>query len=139
MTLADGDLVDADDAGRRATGSTQLLPHVLLVQLLDGMPVEMQFLGHGLNGAFRAASAYEESKPLGVERVVCQPLQSLALHSAALATPDPANRELQVNPLVATGQIAHPPGTLIVEGAIGTSANTTARFFRRRRSVMTTA
>jgi hypothetical protein len=101
VTLADGDLVDADDARRWATGSTQLLRHALLFQFLDSKPVEMQFLGHGLNGAFPSALAYEESKPIGVERVVCQPLQLLALH-AALAAPDPANRELQVNPFVPT-------------------------------------
>ncbi len=132
MTLGDGDFIDADDTRRGTTGSAELLPHVLLVQFLDSMPVEVQFTRHGLDGAFPAASTHEESKPLGVERVVCQPLQPLALHAAALAAPDPANRELQVNPLVPTGQVAHSARTLIVEGAIGTPAHAAARAVRCR-------
>ena len=106
VTLADGDLVDTNNARRRATSSTELLPHVLLVQLLDSAPIEMEFLGHRLNSTVPATATDIVGKPLGVKRVVCQPLQSLALHAAALAAPDPANRELQVNPLVPTRQVA---------------------------------
>ena len=85
MPLGDGDLVDADDPRRGAAGPAELLAHVLLVQLLDGMPVEVQFLGDRLDGALPAASAHVEGEPLGVERVVGQPVQPLALHAAAPA------------------------------------------------------
>src|SRR5262249_28675131 len=116
VTLADGDLVDANHPRGGTAGPAELFPHGLLVQFLDGLPVEGQFLGDGLDGALSPAPTHVEGEPLGVKGIVCQPLQSLALHAAAPSAPEPANRELEVDPLVATGEIAHQPGTLVVEG-----------------------
>ena len=50
---------------------------------LTCMPIEEQFLGDFLDGALSAASAHEEGEPLGVERVVRQPVQAFALHAVA--------------------------------------------------------
>jgi hypothetical protein len=138
MTLADGDLVDADDARSGTAGPAELLPHVLLVQFLDRLPVEVQFLGDGLDGALPAAPAHVEGEPLGAKGIVGQPLQPLALHAAAPPAPETANRELEVDPLVATGKIPHQPRTLVVEGPPRLPTHATARFFRRRRRGMTT-
>jgi hypothetical protein len=40
VPLGNGDLVDADDTGSRSAGPSELLPQVLLVQLLDSVPIE---------------------------------------------------------------------------------------------------
>ena len=45
VALLDGHLVDADHLGPRSTLSAELLPHVLLLQLLDRVPVEVEFPG----------------------------------------------------------------------------------------------
>lgn len=44
VALLDGHLVDADHLGPRSTLSAELLPHVLLLQLLDRVPVEWSSL-----------------------------------------------------------------------------------------------
>ena len=139
MALADGDLVDADDPRRGAAGPAKLFPHVLLVEFLDGVPVQVQLLGDRLDGALSAPSADVEGEPLGVEGIVRQPVEPLALHATAPRAIDPANRELEIDSAVAAGEIAHAARPLIVEAAIHRPAHPAARFFRRRRSVMTTA
>ena len=53
VALADRDLVDADHLWARAARSRELRLHVLLLQLLDRVPVQMQFLGHVLDGRRR--------------------------------------------------------------------------------------
>ena len=139
VPLADGDLVDADDPWSGAAGPAELFLHVLLVQLLDGMPVEVQLLGNRPDGALPAAPPHVEGEPFGVERVVRQPLQLFALHAATPRAIDPANRELEIDPPVAARDVAHAARPLVVEGARSAPADPAARFFRRRRSVMTTA
>ncbi len=78
----DGDFVDADDPGRRGADPAKLRAHVLLVQLLDGVPIEEEFFGHLLDGRLATAAAHEEGEPLGIERVVGQPVEALVLHAA---------------------------------------------------------
>ena len=46
VALADRDLVNADRARTRRTGTLKLGPHVLHLQRLDRVPVELEFLGH---------------------------------------------------------------------------------------------
>jgi hypothetical protein len=41
VPLADGDLVDADEPWRGAPGPAELFLHVLLVEVLDRMPVQV--------------------------------------------------------------------------------------------------
>jgi hypothetical protein len=92
VMLADGDFVDADDTRGWATSAAELLSHILLVQFLDGMPIKVQLLGYRLDTTLPTTTTDEVGKPLCIKRVVSQPLQSLALHAIALATPDPVNR-----------------------------------------------
>jgi hypothetical protein len=139
VPLADGDLVDADDPRRRAARPTELLPHVLLVQLLHGVPVEVQLLGDRLDGALPASPPDVEGEPPGVERVVRQPVQPFAFHAATPTAVDPPYRQVEVDAAIATGDVADTPRSLVVEGAVGAPAHAAARFFRRRRRVMTTA
>lgn len=89
VSLGDGDFVDADDPGRRGTCPTELLAHVLLVQFFDGVPIEVQFLGHFLDRGLSAASAHEVGEPRGVQRVVGQPVQAFVLHAPTPGTLDP--------------------------------------------------
>jgi len=63
---ADGEPVDADDPRRGAAGPAELLPHVLLVQLLDGLPIEGELLGDGCDGALSTPPPHVESEPLGL-------------------------------------------------------------------------
>ncbi len=81
VPLGNGDLVDANDTGSRRASPSELLPHVLLIQLLDGVPIEEEFLGHLLEGGVATASANQEGEPLGVQRVVGEPVQPLVLHA----------------------------------------------------------
>src|SRR4051812_42336972 len=46
VALANRDLVHADYLGRWLARSIELRLHILLVQLLDRVPVQMKFLGH---------------------------------------------------------------------------------------------
>jgi hypothetical protein len=139
VPLADGDLVDPDEPWRGAPGPAELFLHVLLVEFLDRMPVQVQFLGDRPDGALAAAPPDVEGEPLGVERVIRQPLQPLALHAATPGAVDPSYREVEVDPPVATGDVADAARPLIVEGARTAPAHPAVRFFRRRRRVMTTA
>src|SRR5262249_8506167 len=59
VVLGNGDLVDADDPRGGTARPTKLFPHVLLVQLLDGMPVQAKFLRDCLDGAVATAPPHE--------------------------------------------------------------------------------
>ena len=72
-----------------------------------------QFLGHLLDRAFAAAPAHEEGEPLGVERVVGQPVQPFASsrrHTAHTWTR--RTEKVEIDPLVATGEVADPSRSL---------------------------
>ena len=133
MPLAYRYLVDADDPRRGSSHPAHLLAHILLVQLLDRLPIQPQFFGHRLDRAVSASSAHVKSKPLGVKRIVRQPIQTLAFHSPALWTSHPTHLQLQVDLQLATRQIARHPRSSIVETAVATPTLTTDCFFRRRR------
>src|ERR1700730_3711595 len=49
VTLAHGDLVDADDVRARIASAFELLGHVLLLETLDRVPVQTQLRGHVLD------------------------------------------------------------------------------------------
>jgi hypothetical protein len=84
----------------------KLLPHVLFVQFLDGVPIEVQFLGHFLDGGRAATSAHEESEPLGIQWVVGEPVEPFAVHASTPRTQGPSEMENEVDALVATGEIS---------------------------------
>ena len=139
VSLGNGDLVDADHPRSRVASAAELLAHVLLVELLDGMPIEVEFLGHFLDGGLTTASAHEEGKSLGIQRIVGQPLQPLGFHGATPGTPDPANLEEEVDAFVATREIADPPWPLVVIRVMDFSTGPAGCFFRQRLRVISTA
>src|SRR5919198_1346137 len=139
VSLADRYLVDANCLGSRHTGSLQLGRHVLLVQFLDGVPVQMQLLGDVLNCARPTAPADKPGKPLRVERSFGKEIELLAPHLAATAALQPPNFEFQIDPRVAAGQIPHPPCRAVVPARVRPTTFLADRFFERRTRVMTRA
>ena len=95
VPLPDRDLVDADHLRPWLAGSSELLLHVLLLERLDRVPVQMQFLGDILDRRGSASTSDVEAKALGVERIVCEEVQFLLLHLAATHTIDAADLEIQ--------------------------------------------
>jgi hypothetical protein len=139
VSLGDGDLVDANDPRSGVAHPSELLAHVLLVQFLDGVPIEVQFLGHFLNGGRAATSAHEEGEPLGIQRVVGEPVEPFALHASTPRTLDPTEMENEVDALVATGEIPSASSSFVVVGVVYLTADAAHRFFWRRWRVMSTA
>ena len=139
VALADRDLVDADRLGAGRARLGQLRPHVLLLQRLDRVPVEVELLGNVLDRGLTAAPAHVVGKALGIERVVGQEVQPLALHVPATLAPHAPHLELQVDARVATRQIANAPRASVVPARVRSTAAAAERFFERRTRVMTRA
>lgn len=139
VALADRDLVDADHLGSRQPGTPHLLGHVLLVQGLDRLPVELELLGDVADGRLPATPSDVPGKALGVERIVGEEVEPLGLHLAASPTVDPANLQFQPDAGVATGQVAHAANLAVVPPELRTATAAADRFFPRRTSVMTRA
>ena len=117
----------------------QLRPHVLLLQVLDCLPVKMQFLRHVLHRGRSTAPADVVGKALRVMRVVGQERESLAFHLATTAASDPPHLELEVDARIPVGQIACSAYRAVVPAAMRRPAAAADRFFERRTSVMTRA
>src|SRR6202030_1317233 len=62
VALADRDLVDADRSRTRRAGTLELGPHVLLLQRLDRVPVELELPGDIADRCLPAAAADIERK-----------------------------------------------------------------------------
>ena len=136
MPFADGNLVDADDFRPRRPRPPQLLLHVLLLQGLDRLPVQMELFGHVPNTRIPTATADIEGKSLGVKGRVGQPVQLFLLHLLAPSAKDAANLHVQVNPHIPAGQISNPADLSVVEGTMDRPAGSTDRFFPLRLSRM---
>jgi hypothetical protein len=78
-------------------------------------------------------------KALGIERVVGQELQPLALHLAATAALHAPDLDLEVDAHIAAGQIANPPRPPVVPARLRSTTAAAGRFFERRSRVMTRA
>jgi hypothetical protein len=76
-------LSPADHSRRRSSRLGQPGAHISFVQSLHRVPVQLQFLGDVMDRGAAAAATDVKGKPLGVERVVRQELEALALHLAA--------------------------------------------------------
>ena len=139
VTFADRDLVDADHLRPRRAGALELGLHVLLVQRLDRVPVQLQFRRHVLDRRRPAAPADIVGKALGVERIVRQKVEPLPLHLATTAALDPPHLQFQKYPRVAARQIAHAADLAVVPAHLDATATATSRFFERRLSVITRA
>src|SRR5208337_2717935 len=139
MPLANRQFVDPDDQRPRRTCSPQLLRHVLLLQRLDRLPVQMGLPGNIANRRDTTPPPYPEGKTLRVKGIVGQPVQTLLLHLPAPSAPNSANLHLQPNTPIPAGKISHPTNLAIVKRPVRTSADSANRFFPRRRRLRTTA
>src|SRR6516225_6520436 len=139
MTFPDGDLINADCLWARRAGTLELGLHILLVERLDRMPVQLQFRRHLLDRRSSTTAADIVRKPFGIERIVRQKIELLALHLAASAAVEPPHLHFEINPRVATRQITHPAQLAIVPAHLDTTTASANRFFERRLSLMTRA
>ena len=120
---------DTVDPGGRIASPTELFLHVLLVQVLDGLPIEEEFLGHVLDGSLAAASTDKEGETFGVEGIVGEPFEAFGLHGSELPTQDPSQGIGGVDLLVSTGEVADTTRPLVVEGPMHQAADVADRFF----------
>ena len=84
VALADRDLVDANDLRPRGSHAPDLFAHVVHLEPLDRLPVQVQLLGHVPDRATSTAPAHIQSEALCVQRILDQKVQPLALHRATL-------------------------------------------------------
>ncbi len=139
VALPDRDLVDADRLGTGSTRLGKLRRHVLLLQRLDRIPVELQFLGNILDRPRAAAPPHVMGKALGIERIVGEERELLALHFAAALALYAPYLELEVNARVAAGEIPRAARAPVVPTPVHPCAAAAGRFFERRTRVMTRA
>jgi hypothetical protein len=69
--------------------------HVLLLQRLDRIPVELELLGDIADRCLSAAATDIESKAFGEMHIVRQKIQPFALHAAAIAARDAPHFQFQ--------------------------------------------
>ena len=139
MAFADGYLVDANNLRLGFRGTTEFLPQVLFLQLLDGLPVETELFSNILDRRAAAPLADIEGKALGIERVVCEEVELLLLHFPAPPALDPPDLQFQVDTGIAAGEVSDPTGLSVIEGPAGCPADTTCSFFPCRESATTRA
>jgi len=134
VPLLDRHLVDADDLRPRGAGTPQLLPHVLLLQLLDRVPVQAQFPGDVPDAGGAASPSHVVGEPLRVEGIVGEEGKRLPFHLPAPFAQDPSDGDLKVHPGVPAGEIPNQAVPVVVEGAVNRSADTAQSFFPLRLS-----
>src|SRR5207253_4591414 len=101
VALADCNLVNADHLGSRRACLRQLRAHVLLLEGLDRIPVELQFLRQVLDRRRTTTPTYVMGKAFGIERVVGQELQPRG-HPVCRPPPDKAQKvQCDTNPRLA--------------------------------------
>ena len=86
-------------------------------------------LGHLLDRAAAAALADVPGKPLRVQSVLKKILQPLALHAVALPTEDAPYLQIEVDTVLATGQVPCPPAAAVVPGPVRGTTYPADRFF----------
>ncbi len=139
VALTDGDLVNADRLGPGIAGTAELLPHILFFQNVDRLVVQMQLLGNILDRGSTATLAYVIGKSLGVEWIVGQEGKLLLFHLATPSAQNTPDFQFEVNPRVATGEVADQAKLAVVEGPVCRTATSTDCFFCRRVNRMTRA
>jgi len=126
---SDGKFVDADDFGAGLPDPKELFAHVLFVEILDGLPVEVEVFGDILDGGEATVTSDADGEAPRVSRVVGEPIESFAFHDAAYPTEDASAGELQVNATPATIEIADLTRVLIVEGPVFGPTHSAGGFF----------
>src|SRR5262249_59980286 len=92
-----------------------------------------------LDRSVAPAAADVIPKALGVERIIGQKGEPLALHLATAAAVDPPHLQFEENARVAARQVAHPADLAVVPTHLDVTATAAGRFFERRLSVITRA
>ena len=121
MAGSDAEFVDADGGGCRWTGKVELLLHIKLVNVFDGLPVQTHFLRNVGDRRGPAASAHGENEALGVTRIVGEPVEMFAFHPA-LRTLHATVFELQKHGATATIEIASTAREAVIRATIGCMA-----------------
>jgi len=98
VSSAERDLIESDDAGAGRAGPPELLAPVLLLQRLDGVPIQPQVLGHILDRRRPTAAPHVEGKALRVEGIVRHKCSLLLLHLATVLTRHAADLDVEVDP-----------------------------------------
>src|SRR6202040_323245 len=111
----------------------------MLLQRLHRVPVQLQFRRHVLDRRRSAATADIIGKALGVERIVRQKVEPLALHLATVTAVEAPHLPFQKKPRVAARQAAPAPQLAIVPAHLPATATAASRFFERRLSLITRA
>ncbi len=132
VSFRDRYLVDADHFRAGPSQPAELFPHVLHLQRLDRLPVQMRFLGHIFDRRGPTPSSHKVGEALGVKRTVRQPVQALRLHGSTAPAIDAPDFQFQVDPVVSTRQVSHSAQSAIVPTALDVATGTTSRFFPRR-------
>lgn len=129
VSFTDRQLINADDLRMWLGSATQLLAHVLLIQLLDCLPIQMQFLGNIGDRRGSAAFADIQSKALRVERIVRQKVEPFLSHFLASATLDAAQFDLKIHPRVTAGKITNTASLAVVKTRRRTTTQRADSFF----------
>ncbi len=139
VPFADRDLVHAYGLWGGAACSSELLLHVLLVQLLCLVPIQEKLFGDALDACGTAAAPNVIGKTLRIERVVREEGKPFLLHLAAAPALDAANLQVQENAESSAGKVSHTSPLPVVEASVAQAASTADCFFSRRVRVTTRA
>jgi hypothetical protein len=126
-------------ATRAKFRARELHAQVLLLQRLDRIPVELEFLGDILDGGLATAPPHVLGKALGIEGVVRQKVEPIALHVAATLAQRATHLDRQKNTCVTTREFANVPRVSAVPARLESTTAPKNVFFERRTGVMTRA
>jgi hypothetical protein len=134
VALFDRQLIHPDDLWRGLRRLGQPRPHILGVQILDRVRMQVQQLGDGLVRHVPAQKADVVGEPLRIPRILRQPIQPLHLHPLTTRAGHPPLLKRQVDPPARRIGIPHPACGAVVEGAVPCpTAGAHSSFFRRMR------
>ena len=139
MPLPQCNLVNPDHPRPRNRAPSELLLHVLLVQGLHRMPIQLQLFRDILHRHPPTLPPHIDPKPLRVKGIVRKPTHLLLLHFPTLPALDSPHHYLQIDPGVSTGQVPYPTHLLVVIASVNRAATPTYRFFCVRSSWITLA
>ena len=102
---ANRDFIDTNYLGSRCAYTRQLRPHILLVQLLDRVPIQVQIPCHILHCFIATTAANVERKPFCIKRVVGKKIQSLPFHIPATPANHTSSLDFQIDTRIGLGAV----------------------------------
>src|SRR5262249_34169261 len=139
VSFADRNFVDPQHLGCWRPPPTQLFPPVLLVQPLDGLPIQGQFPSGILHRRRATPPPHEQGNPGGINRRSAPPGPLLLFHPPPAAAHSPPQFGLQIDAGIPTRQASESPYLVVVAGSGHRCADATRSFFPRRRRRITRA